>query len=121
MTDGEPHVMASPVRLIAPLYQIHPRPGVAGRPDHVESCAFSEIFARSAHRFSSSRTRFFFFCSISSPVRGILFCRNCRKLIFRNTSEKLLECEYLISVVSFLEDWSVIEMENRAIEICHIL
>lgn len=61
MTDGEPHVMASPVRLIAPLYQIHPRPGVAGRPDHVESCAFWKYslarlidFLRPEPDFSSS-------------------------------------------------------------------
>ena len=62
MTDGEPHVMASPLRLIAPLYQIHPRlaRGCCG-PGHVDAVVSRNIRARSVDRFSlSTVTRFFY-------------------------------------------------------------
>lgn len=94
VTDGEPHVMASPVRLIAPLYQIHPRSGVAGRPDDGESCAFWKYSLVLARLIDFVRPEPDFSSSIRL-LRGILF-GNCQKLIFRNPSEKLLECKYLI-------------------------
>lgn len=43
VTDGEPHVMASPVRLIAPLYQIHPRLARGCGPGHVDDVVSPNI------------------------------------------------------------------------------
>lgn len=66
MTDGEPHVMASPLRLIAPLYQIHPRlaRGCCG-PGHVDAVVSRNIRARSVDRFSLSTVTRFFSSTIS--------------------------------------------------------
>ena len=67
LTDGEPHVIASPVRLIAPLYQIHPRLGVAASVTSPPSPVVSgNIRVRSLHR-SANRCCFGgFFCDLLS-------------------------------------------------------
>lgn len=111
MTDGEPHVMASPVRLIAPLYQIHPRLARGCGPGHVDDVVSPNIRVRSVDPFSlSTVTRFF--SSISSitlfqefyleiRLEGILeekfyFCRKKYywEIIF-------FECRETLSKVNF--------------------
>lgn len=69
MTDGEPHVMASPVRLIAPLYQIHPRLARGCGPGNVDAVVSRNIRVRSIF-FVDQNQIFLFYDFI---IRGILF------------------------------------------------
>lgn len=69
MTDGEPHVMASPVRLIAPLYQIHPRLARGCGPGDVDAVVSRNIRVRSIF-FVDQNQIFLFYDFI---IRGILF------------------------------------------------
>lgn len=65
MTDGEPHVMASPVRLIAPLYQIHPRLARGCGPGNVDAVVSRNIRVRSIF-FVDQNQIFLFYDFIAS-------------------------------------------------------
>lgn len=136
VTDGEPHVMASPVRLIAPLYQIHPRLARGCGPGHVDDDVVSpNIRVRSVDPFSLSTVTWFFssislhyfrnfiwklgwkgywkksFTPVARSIIGKSYFlsveRHCQKLIFGNQISRKV-----IRMLLNIRYWSNIDFRN---------
>lgn len=103
VTDGEPHVMASPVRLIAPLYQIHPRLARGCGPGHVDDVVSPNIRVRSVDPFSlSTVTRFFSSISLHYFRNFIwkLGWKGYWKKSFTSVARSIIGKSYFLSIES---------------------